>query len=296
MQIVEIPGQADAFILHFATEQRRVNAYALATSLVGLADAIKQANAIINPGYSVEVVVERLEDGSFRATVRSITKKAANLLTGEAPKAIVYGVLSTWIYSHAIEPPQQPKPPIVIVNDNSVEIDSGGTKIIVPRNIYEASKEVERSEQFHKSMGQVFSGAMRDPDVYGLKLTPPGDWPSYPLVPRQVFAVFAYDSDISSDNVTVERVRLEISRAIMSRGRRKWEFYWRGIKIAAPVLDNHFYDVFAGHEITIAPGDMLDVELKIYRKIDPDTGIMVNVRYEVVDVIDHVPRGTQMSF
>jgi len=41
---------------------------------------------------------------------------------------------------------------------------------------------------------------------------------------------------------------------------------------------------------------MLDVELKIYRKIDPDTGIMVNVRYEVVDVIDHVPRGTQMSF
>lgn len=296
MDVVEIPRETDSFILHFATDQKRVNAYALASALVGLADAIKQANAIINPGYSVEVVVERLEDGSFRTTVRAITKKSAGLLAGEAPKAILYGVLSTWIYNHAMEPPQQPKPPIFIVTDNSVKIESGGTTIIVPRDVYEATKQVDRSDQFRKSMGQVFSGALRDPDISGLKLTPPGNWPTYPIIPRQVFPDLAEDSDSASDSITTERVRLEISRAIMARGRRKWEFYWRGIKIAAPVLDEHFYDIFADHQVTIAPGDMLDAVLKIYRRIDPDSGIMVNTKYEVVEVIGHIPRGTQTSF
>ena len=79
MEVIEIPRETDRFVLHFDTEQHEINAYALASSLVGLANAIKEASSIVNPGYSVEVVVERLEDGSFRAIVKTLVKSAKNI-------------------------------------------------------------------------------------------------------------------------------------------------------------------------------------------------------------------------
>ena len=86
---------------------------------------------------------------------------------------------------------------------------------------------------------------------------------------------------------------MEISRAILERGRRKWEFYWRGMKISAPVLDMSFYELFFAHEIMIAPGDGLRVVLRVTQVAAPDTGIYMSAHYEVVEVIEHIPRVLQ---
>jgi len=84
-------------------------------------------------------------------------------------------------------------------------------------------------------------------------------------------------------------------RAILERSRRRWEFVWRGVRISAPVLDERFYADFAAHKITIAPGDALEVRLKIRQRKDPSTGIMLNDAngYEVVEVLKHLPRHRQ---
>lgn len=68
----------------------------LATSLTGLADAVRSANAAVNPGYYVEVVVETLIDGSFQAVVRTVYEKTRDLLSSEAAKAI-----NLWNYCDA---------------------------------------------------------------------------------------------------------------------------------------------------------------------------------------------------
>jgi len=293
MERIEIPTDTDRLVLHFETQRRQVNAYALATSLVGLANAIKEANSIINPGYSIEVVVERLEDGSFRAVIRAILKNAKNIFSSEAAKNIIYGVLAAWVYDHTFADNKQP---IININDSSVEIRASDTVIIVPRLIYDAKKSVEKSERFQNSMGQVFSGALLDRDVTGLKITPSGNWPVLPPIRREDFQVLVEPKNTDDANTIVEDANLEISRAILSRGKRKWEFYWRGIRLSAPVLDNAFYDEFFAHEITIAPGDVLHAALKIHRRVDPDSGIMINTKYEVVQVYEHIPRQTQNSF
>ena len=94
----------------------------------------------------------------------------------------------------------------------------------------------------------------------------------------------------------MEITQLEISRAILERGRRKWEFFWKGVKIAAPILDANFFTRFFAHEIKIAPGDALEVALRVTQEKNPDTGIFVNVRYEVLEVYGHVPRVKQTAF
>lgn len=294
MATIEIPREVDRFVLYFDTPRRDVNAYALATALIGLADAVREANAAVNPGYSVEVVVEALSDGSFQAVVRTLFEKAKNLFSHEAVKAIVYGIIATHIYEVAIK---AEKPPTVVVNQESVVIESGKDKIIVPRTVYDAKKLLEKSDRFGSALDQVFRGATADSDVagIGLKTTPdPSPPPIY--VPREKFALF--DSRrVLEEGVReiVEFANLEISRAILARGKRKWEFYWRGVKIAAPIVDSRFYDRFFAHDITIAPADELRVALRITQQRNPDTGIFVNVKYDVIEVFEHIPRPQQVG-
>lgn len=294
MSVIEIPREIDRFVLYFDSPERQINAYALATSLIGLADAVRSANAAVNPGYYVEVVVETLEDGSFQAVVRTIFEKTRDLLSNEAVKAIVYGIIATHIYEVAIKTDAPPK---ITVSPEVVIVEVGKDKIIVPRDVYEAKKQLEKSERFTSAIGQVFRGANSDTSVRGLGLKTRPDKSIPPLyIPREKFSIFDSRNDNEGSREIIEFATLEISRAILSRGKRKWEFYWRGMRISAPVLDAGFYDRFFAHEIMIAPGDGLRVALRITQVQSPDTGIYVNEQYEVVEVFEHIPRMKQREF
>ena len=116
------------------------------------------------------------------------------------------------------------------------------------------------------------------------------------IVPRDSFGLFRSPLEgAENTREVVEITQVEISRAILERGRRRWEFFWRGFKIAAPILDERFFDQFFAHKITIAPGDALEVALRIVQERNKDSGIFVNVRYEIVEVLNHVPRLKQSA-
>ena len=288
MATFQVHREVDRFVLYFETPRKEISAYALASALVGLADAIREANNAVNPGYQVEVVVETLSDGSFKATVRTVFTKARNLFSHGAVQAVVWGIVATHIYEKAIKTDTPPK---IIVTDTLVTIEIGKDKIIVPKDVYEAKKQLEKSERFNNAVGKVFDAAASDPNVSGLALTE--DSPNTPplVVPREKFAIFQTEQPLDeTSREIVEITHVEISRAILERGKRRWEFFWRGVKIAAPILDERFFDRFFAHEITIAPGDGLEVALRIVQERNKDSGIYVNVRYEIVEVYKHVPR------
>ena len=60
-------------------------------------------------------------------------------------------------------------------------------------------------------------------------------------------------------------------------------------------MDDDFFSDFFAHKITIAPGDSIEVKLKIYQTRDEDIGIFTNVRYEIIEVIQHIPRMKQTN-
>jgi hypothetical protein len=64
-----------------------VSAYALASALVGSANTVREANAVVSPGYKVKVVVEALTPGSFQAAVRTVFTNAKNLFSNSAVQA-----------------------------------------------------------------------------------------------------------------------------------------------------------------------------------------------------------------
>ena len=292
MQVINIEEYNEEVVLHFGGERRKINAYTLASTLVSIADAVKEANAVINPGYDVEVLVEAFGEGSFRAKVKTTYKAAGNIFSKNDLLAIALAVLASFIYEHTLSPDSD-----VTINVNSEEviIEQGDKKIIVPRSTYEATKEVQKSENFKKSVSRISNSIEKDANVtsFGVTSDFKDETPKIEI-PRKGILLLSNPYDIAEPTREIEELSmLFIKRAILERSKRKWEFVWRGFKISAPVLDDKFYDDFFAHKVTIAPGDQLEAKLKIYQSKDEDTGIYSNDRYEVVAVMRHIPNLAQ---
>src|ERR1035437_2133898 len=295
MQKIDIRQVGDELVLYFGCQGNRINAYTLASALVSFADAAKAANNQINPGYDIEIVVEALGNGSFKARIRAIYRSTRNLFSADSAKTIVLAIVATMIYDHTIAPNHDVK---VEINDDSVIITQGEKEIIVPRNIYEATKDLKRDPEVKRSVSSFFRSIDQDDSIESIGITTKMDGPPPEL---QVQRDNIHDAAIASNQpepnqrVIPEQAEIQILRAILERGKRRWEFSWRGIRISAPVTDARFYEEFFAHRIKIAPGDILQVTLLIRQNRDPDTGVYTNVDYEVSEVFKHTPRITQME-
>lgn len=288
--MAEIRAEAykDQIVLYFKTDGSRINAYTLATSLVSMADAIKRANDSINPGYEVEVVVQAIGPGSFKAVIRTVFKEVKNLFSADSLRTIILAIIATFIYEHAISPKQSVD---VIVNTNEVIIDQGDNRIIVPRDVYEEKNRVTATKQFSQSVSQLFNALDEDEHVSGFGLSPYHDSIPEVIIPREVFDQMITVPPPDEDRRVVrELVELTILRAILERSSRKWQFLWNGIRVSAAITDDSFFDRFDSHAITIAPGDTLECEVLITQERDPISGVYENRSYEIARVVEHRPK------
>jgi hypothetical protein len=295
LAIIDIAQFEDTLVLHFETEGKRINAYTLASTLVAIADAAKAANTSLNPGCEIEIVVEAIGPGSFRAQIRALYKKHKTVLgVSQLVVGVVIGVLGNYIYERTLALDDSVK---IEVNTDEVIIQHGNDRVIVPRNVYEATREAEKNPNFPRAVSRAFDAISQDKDISGIGLVPKLDSsPPGIIISRRELALAAMQPiDTPNNRIVPEQVDLQILKAILERGKRKWEFMWRGIKISAPVTDEQFYVDFFAHDITIAPGDILQVTLHVYQTKDTTTGIYKNTGYEVVQVHSHTPRVKQLN-
>lgn len=293
MRILDIGKFESSIVLHFDTEDARINAYTFASTLVALADAAKAANASVNPGCEIEVVVEALGPGSFRAKIRALYSSSKNLFANQVVLGLVLGVLGNYIYDRTLKADEKFT---IEVKTDEVIVTRGNDRLIVPRNVYDATRRAEKNPEFVKSMTRTFGAIAADEKITSFGLVQEMDSPP-PMIPIPRSALISLASNVPEDpdtRVVTEHAELQIVKAILKKSNRRWEFVWRGVTISAPVLHEQFYVEFFAHEITIAPGDTLEVTLAIKQARDPDTGIFTNTGYEVEEVHGHVPRIRQM--
>lgn len=296
MPTIDISQFEDSIVLHFGADGHAINAYTLASTLVSMADAAKRANAAVNAGFDIEVVVEALGEGSFRAKLKAIyTKTKDNLFSETTVKAIVFGILANYIYERTLSKDSNIT---VLVEGETVIVEQGETRVIVPKEVHDATRQVERDSSFRGSVSRTFEAVENDPEVRSFGIVKDLGDPSPPVeIPRDRFAVLIDELSAPEPRRTItEEAELQIIKAILQRSKRKWEFVWRGNIISAPILDETFYEEFFAHQITIAPGDTLKVTLEIAQVLQPDIDIYTNRGYQVVKVHEHVPKPRQTHF
>jgi hypothetical protein len=285
---IDLRPIGDTIVLHIRKEGHSINVYLLAATLVALADAAKEANEQINPGYEVEVVVEALSDGSIKAVLRAIYRSLDNLFSKETLRTIILGIIAAYIYEHTLAPDKKVS---INVNTDEVIIEQENTKVIIPREVYDAEQRVKASARFQDKVGEAFDTMLKDQEVTALSLDPETSFQKEsPPIPREIMEHIALPAKEGQETEINEEVGdLQIIRAILEKSRRRWEFSWRGFRIPAPILDDRFYNDFMSHKIVIGPGDKLQARLRIYSHRDPATGVYVNDHYEVIEVIRHEP-------
>jgi len=289
MKVLDIREFEESFVIHFGSEFKRINAYTLASSLVSLADATKEANSLVNPGYEVEVVVEALGPGSFKAKIKTIYHGIGNLFSKQDLKSIALGIIAAYIYQNTLAPNIDIN---VKVDDNCVIIEQTDKKIIIPKTVHEALKYVEKSEKFKRDISKAIESVEKDDKIESIGIAKDFKDKKPPIeIPRDQFhRLTSNDENESPTRQITEYADLRILKAILERSKRKWQFVWQGVKISAPVLCPKFYNDFFDHKITIAPGDALKVKMKIYQVRVPDVGVYTNERYEIVEVLKHIPK------
>ena len=72
IDLSEISG--DQIVIHYGGALTSVDAYTFANSLVAFADAVRAINRVINPEQPIEIRVEAIGPGSFRAVIKKSVK------------------------------------------------------------------------------------------------------------------------------------------------------------------------------------------------------------------------------
>lgn len=293
MAELDIRRIEDSFVIHFGGEFGRINAYTLASTLVGIADAAKAANGVLNPGYEIEVLVEALGEGSFLTRIRAVYREAGNLFTGENLRTIVLAVIASFIYDATFGRDAEI---VIVTTDQEVVFEQGDTRVIIPREVHEAMEAVRDEPKFRGGVSRAAEAVEGDVMVESFGISTDGDPEhEYPPISRDQMPALTGQGPLvdAQSRVVEEQTVVRIVRAILERSRRRWEFVWHGVRIAAPITDDQFYDDFIAHRVVIAPGDALEVRLSVRQDLDPGVGIYLNAGYEVVEVIRHIPRAEQ---
>ena len=289
------PLAGDQFVLHFGGRPNEVNAYTFANAILAMSEAIREIHSQLNPGFAIEIAIDAVGSGSFRARLKTTGETLASIFKTPA-RDLLIAVLAAIIYEKAFAPKMQ-----IIVKDDSYVIERGADRIILSREVYEARAKLKSTDEIDKQISRAFEVLEDDPSISDFGITPEiHDAEPLATIPREQFARLAeHVAILQSENPThriiEQRTQLIVLKAVLERSDRKWQFVWNGIRISAPIKDPTFYDRLARREFEFGQGDILDVVLAIQQGRDDESGVYMNERYEVTKVFRRIPGPKQTS-
>ena len=251
--------EGNQIVIHFGGALNSVDAYTFANSLVAFADTVRAVNHALNPGQGIEVRLEALGDGSFRAVLKRFPKGIGGFFA-RGIESIFWAIVACLIYDNLV----RRDPGVSIeVNTNEVIIETGRDRVIVPREVYNQAQNLRTNPEVQRNLQKTFDVIESDQAVENFGMTPRiKDEEPLVQVTRDQFPILASPSptiEVESDR---RRERTELARVVILKawlvpGKRKWSFEWNGVPISATISDNVFVSRIASREILIGYGDAL---------------------------------------
>lgn len=285
-------------VLHFGGRPKSINALTFAHSLLSISEALREINGVTNPHQRLEVTIDAVGPGSFRARLKTSAKNLPGLFKGTMSHVVL--PIFVWYLTDQILDDDSVN---VVVNDDHYVVERGDDRIILPKDVYEARTQIKSDETIRKNVSRTFEVLEDDESVSELSIIPEIDSDD-PIAtfPRSEFPERSalIEPAVLPENTRIvhERAELVIVRVILKRSKRKWQFVYQGFQISAPVLDDAFYDKIERREVFFGQGDILDARLKIVQTLDEASGAYLNDpnSYEVVEVYDVLGGPRQTNF
>ena len=282
---------SDHLVIHFGGELQSVDAYTFANSLVSIADTIREINRIINPTLALEVRVEAIGPGSFRAVLRSIQQGTIGLLKRQGENTVI-NILIALVFMYWGTSDQKIN---IVVNEDSYVIEVGNNKIILPKEIQGQLKNVQDNLVVQENIQKTFRTLSLDPAIENFGFAERIDSPEpFLKIPKKDFPRLAeqqtYAIVQSAERIRRERARLIVNRMWLRNLDRKWSFEWNGVPVSAFVKDENFRTRIKQRLVSILSGDALDVEISFSQRFDEKLGVYVtnHISYVVERVLGKI--------
>jgi hypothetical protein len=279
----------DGFVVYFGGQPNEVDTYTFANALVALSDAFQEINNQVNPGYSLELRLEAVGSGSFKARIREIPKTLKSAFKF-ADNRIIWPILVTWFYTQVIDPDKT----VITVKTDEVVIENGADRVIVPREAYNQAKAVPK-ERVGRHVARAIDAVEGDPNVssLGIYKDMTGEGPPALLIQRDEFAIVRLRAQAEEGNARKRTQLVEatvgIIKAVFARGDRKWDFVWNGVKIGATIGDPIFMADVMSRRYKIGAGDAIEVTMEIEQEYDDALGVWLNAGYRITSVKRFIP-------
>ena len=88
--------EGDSIVIHFGGHLTSVDAFTFANSLISFAETVRSVNAQINPGQDIDVRLDAVGPGSFKAVIKQIKKGVTSLFTS-APQNVFWIIAALYI-------------------------------------------------------------------------------------------------------------------------------------------------------------------------------------------------------
>jgi hypothetical protein len=285
----------DGFVFYFGGEPNEVDTYTFANALLALSDAFREINAQVNPGFSLELRLEAVAEGSFKARLKEKPKDVKGAMKFGVHD-IVMPIFVAFVYTHIIDPQKTN----VIVNDDEVIIEqSNGDRVVVPRKAYNSATKLPDKDKVAAHVARSIAAVDEDPNVTSLGLLKFFDDETPPalLIDRADFATIRQKvaSEGGNKRKITEEATLTILKVVMARTARKWDFVWNGVKISAAIRDPAFMADLLSRKYLIGSGDGLRVILEIEQERDEVANVWLNTGYSVQKVERFISAGASTA-
>ncbi len=284
--------KGDQIVIHYGGALTSVDAYTFANSLIAFSDTVRAVNQYLDPNQGIEIRLEAIDTGSFRAILRRIPKGLGGFLSRGA-EAVFWSLIGSLIYDKLVHD----DPTVVIhVSQDQVIIEKNGDRIIIPKIIYDQVQNLRHASEVQKQISKTFEIIENDQAVENFGITPriEDEEPLFQFN-REEFPKLSAPIALPASNPSFrerrENARVVILKAWLKRGTQKWSFEWNGYPISAPIKDQEFFTRLENREFLIGSGDALDVELYYIQEFKEDLGIYVNdaSTFQIEKVIKIVP-------
>lgn len=279
-------------VFKFEGNLEEVSVETFAQAVLGYSSLIQATAREVSPDITVDVNISATRPGCIEALLSAVAHDLPGILGSVSQLSGQLGTIIATANDYLslrkhLGKNGAPK---------SVEPTDGGAIVITQNggtmNVTNLVLKVDSSESASKAAEAVFKSLGANDDVRGVRVSPAkGD--------GSEIATFSATDDefegianaprcmVDSEVVeVVEHQSLAVSRAVLeAEDRRKWQFFWNGIKISGSVSDKEFFERLASHVWTFGIGDFIDADLEITKRLN-GIGLWENVRYRVVKVHD----------
>lgn len=286
---------SNEFKIRFDGQLHQVEANTLISSLVNISTILQETNSELNKESKVNIKIKALSEGSFEVNWVYEFVAMATVAVPLLPQAIstssdLLTILVSFLDIKKHLKGEEPKK--IEEHDESIEIENNSGKIIfVNKPVYNL---YTNNTKIQDAISSNFSTLQEDPTIESFEVRDSNEQTLH-VATKEDFSGMAMKTSVleKGTRVITEVATLHIFKLVFD-SKYKWEFYYKGNKISAYVVDDNFFNTIDSGE-EFAKGDTLIVELQIEQVFDPSVNTYVNRSYQVMIVKEHIPRSKQQA-